>query len=346
MKLSYIISLLLLFLISCKSEVSGPQDKDKSPDYAIVLHGGAGTILKKNMTGEKELAYRTTLGQALDIGEAILKNGGASLDAVESTIRFLEDSPLFNAGKGAVFTADGRNEMDASIMDGKDQNAGSVGSVTTVKNPISAARAVMERSAHVFLVREGAEQFAAENGLEIVKPEYFYTKVRYESLQKIKEREKLKNESDSSLENKHGTVGVVALDKEGNIAAGTSTGGMTNKRYNRIGDSPVIGAGTYADNSTCGVSATGHGEYFIRYAVAHDIHAQMLYGHKSLKDAARHIIYDVLVQKGGTGGVIALDSKGNITMPFNTEGMYRAYATPDYRFIGIYKEDGNGKISD
>lgn len=327
-----------LLSISCNSKNVNSENQSSSietekPDYAIAIHGGAGTILKANMSDEREKEYRLALNQALDIGERILKEGGSSLDAIEKTIHFMENSELFNAGKGAVFTHAGKNELDASIMYGKDQNAGAVGGVTNIKNPISAARAVMEKSSHVLLTGVGAEQFAKEQNLEIVDPSYFYTQRRFESMEKAKARDSMTEDE------KHGTVGCVALDKDGNIAAGTSTGGMTNKKYQRIGDSPIIGAGTYADNATCAVSATGHGEYFIRYAVAHDIAARMAYGGKSLDEAARAVVMDKLVEKGGTGGVIAMDANGNISMPFNTEGMYRGFAKPGEREIAIYGLD-------
>ncbi|HEY4650610.1 MAG TPA: isoaspartyl peptidase/L-asparaginase, partial [Pontibacter sp.] len=288
------------------------------PDYSkitLVIHGGAGTITKANMTPEKEKAYKEVLNQALKTGYAILEKGGSSLDAVEATVRVMEDSPLFNAGKGAVFTNEGKNELDAAIMDGKTGKAGAVASLTTVRNPISAARAVMEKSEHVMLIGAGAEKFAKEKGLEIVDPSYFRTETRYQQLQKLKEKEGEKTQLDhdstgtSSAENifvegeKFGTVGAVALDAHGNLAAATSTGGMTNKRYGRVGDVPIIGAGTYADNNTCAVSATGHGEYFIRSVVAHDIAALMEYKKYSLKKAADEVVMKKLVKLGGEGGV-------------------------------------------
>ncbi len=308
-------------------------------EYAIVIHGGAGTILKENMSEEKEAAYLKVLNEALDIGEQILNSGGTSVEAVEKTIMHMEDSPLFNSGKGAVFTNAGTNELDASIMEGATQNAGAVGGVKTVRNPIQAAIAVMNNSEHVMLTGSGADQFAAEQGLEIVDNSYFHTDRRWESLQRIKKKEE---EEDKRLtensESKHGTVGCVALDKNGNITAGTSTGGMTNKRWGRVGDSPIIGAGTYADNATCGISCTGHGEYFIRYAVAHDVSARMMYLKEDIATAADHVVNNTLVEKGGSGGLIALDAMGNIAMPFNSEGMYRGYAKPDERVVKIYKE--------
>jgi beta-aspartyl-peptidase (threonine type) len=314
-----------------------PQEK---AEYAIVIHGGAGTIKRENMTPEREAEYRAIMNKALDVGEEILKNGGTSLEAVEKTIMIMEDSPLFNAGKGAVFTHEGKNELDASVMNGADRNAGAVGGVTIVKSPIQAAIAVMNESPHVMLTGEGAEQFAMEQGLDTVDNKYFYTHRRWDSLQKILHEE---NQSTGYMEKypdyKFGTVGCVALDKEGNIVAGTSTGGMTNKRYNRIGDSPIIGAGTYADNSTCGVSCTGHGEFFIRWAVAYDVSAIMAYKGKSLEEAANEVVNEKLLEVGGSGGLVSLDKYGNIAMPFNTEGMYRGYAKPNERVVQIYKDE-------
>ena len=302
------------------------------PDYALVIHGGAGVILREKLDPETEQAYRAELLEALKTGEKILAGGGTSLDAVEAVINLMEDSPLFNAGRGAVFTEAGKNEMDASIMTGHDLNAGAVAGVTTVKNPISAARRVMTHSEHVMLAREGAEAFAAEQGLEIVDPSYFRTEPRWESYLKLKaEREPTAGDGDG----KHGTVGCVALDKQGNIAAGTSTGGMTLKKWGRIGDSPIIGAGTYANNRTCGVSATGHGEYFIRNVVAYDISALMEYRGLSLAEAADLVVKGKLVSQGATGGVVALDRQGNIAMSFNTPGMYRGFLKSSGE-VGVY----------
>jgi beta-aspartyl-peptidase (threonine type) len=306
-------------------------EETKAPEYAMVIHGGAGTILKENMTPEKETGIRAAMNAALNAGEKVLKEGGSAADAVEATIWVMEDSPYFNAGKGAVFTNAGINEMDASFMTGHDQNAGAVGGVTNLKHPISAARAVLEKSEHVLLAGKGAEEFSKLQGLETVDPAYFRTEFRWKGLQRALEGEKVEQENMEGsriieeIDHKYGTVGCVALDKSGNIAAGTSTGGMTNKRYNRLGDSPIIGAGTYADNATCGVSCTGWGEFFIRYAVAYDVHARMAYGNVSVNEAADAVINKTLVAKGGTGGLIALDAKGNISMPFNTPGMYRGY---------------------
>jgi L-asparaginase / beta-aspartyl-peptidase len=291
--------------------------------WAIAVHGGAGVIARESMTPETEAAYRDIMKAVADSGAAVLAAGGTALDAVEHVIRLMEDSPMFNAGKGAVFTHEGRNELDASIMDGSDLSAGAVAGVTDIKNPISAARKVMEASPHVMLAGKGASEFAASKGLEIVDPSYFYTEKRYQELQR------------ALADEKHGTVGCVALDMNGDLAAGTSTGGMTNKRYNRIGDTPVIGAGNYANNATCAVSGTGHGEYFIRYTVGHDISALMEYKGLTVDSAARLVVMDKLVKAGGTGGVIALDRTGNISMPFNTSGMYRAFKTSDGR-SGVY----------
>ncbi|MCC7466289.1 MAG: isoaspartyl peptidase/L-asparaginase, partial [Saprospiraceae bacterium] len=319
--------LFLLTTLGCKHPVSNPSADMEStinrPVYALAIHGGAGAISKANMTPEKEAEYRAALDSALTIGEKVLQDGGSALDAVSQTIVYLENCPLFNAGRGAVFTHDGKNELDASIMDGITQKAGAIGGVTTVKNPILLARAVMEQSVHVLLTGSGAEQFAKEKGLEMVDPKWFFTQDRWDTLQKALEREKGDNRTGAlpPVDEKFGTVGCVALDRQGNLAAGTSTGGMTNKRWNRLGDAPIIGAGTYASNDACAVSCTGHGEYFIRYAVAHDVWAQMIYGGKSLQEATNQIIHHKLVEKGGEGGLIALDKSGNINQPFNSEGM-------------------------
>ena len=280
--------------------------------YGLVIHGGAGTITRDRMSKEKEAEYRGKIMEALTAGYRILERGDSSLDAVEAVVRIMEDSPLFNAGKGAVFTNEGRNELDASIMDGSNLQAGAVAGVKTVKNPISAARRVMEKTWHVMLTGDGADHFATEQGLEIVDNNYFYTERRWKALKKAQAVEK------------HGTVGCVALDKNGNITAGTSTGGLTNKRWGRVGDTPIIGAGTYANNETCGVSGTGQGEYFIRGNIAYDVSALMMYRSLTVKDAAGQVI-DKLSERGGTGGLIAMDRKGNIAMSFNTEGMYRGH---------------------
>lgn len=319
---------------------SSSANEAKTAEYALVIHGGAGTILKKDMSEEREIAYRQALNEALDIGEGMLKAGSESIDVVEKVIHYMEDSPLFNAGKGAVFSHEGKNELDASIMRGSDMNAGAVGGVSNVRYPISAARAVMERSEHVLLTGIGAEKFAELQGLEIVDPSYFYTERRWNSLQRILESEKTKLAASTDPDDKkNGTVGCVALDKNGNIVAGTSSGGMTNKRFNRFGDVPIIGAGTYADNSTCGVSCTGHGEYFIRYAVAHDVSARIKYLGQALPEAANDVVNKTLKNNGGSGGLIAVDKYGNVAMPFNSRGMYRGYAKPGERYVGIYENE-------
>jgi beta-aspartyl-peptidase (threonine type) len=284
--------------------------------WGLVLHGGAGVITREKLTPVREAAIRADLERALRAAYAVLAKGGTSVDAVTAAIVILEDSPLFNAGKGAVFTHDGVNELDAAIMDGRTRRAGAVAAVRTAKNPILLARAVMEKGRHVMLVGAGADEFAAAAGVEQVDPSYFRTEERWQELQK------------AIAEDKFGTVGVVALDRSGGLAAGTSTGGLTNKRYGRVGDSPVIGAGTYADDH-CGVSATGHGELFIRYTVARDICARVEYTHVSLARAADDVVMDELVRAKGDGGVIALDAQGHWTMPFNTPGMYRGYITDD-----------------
>jgi beta-aspartyl-peptidase (threonine type) len=280
----------------------------------------------QNLPEESQVKFKHALDSALQLGLDILEEGGSSLDAVEVVIRCLENNPLFNAGKGAVFTSEGKNELDASIMTGWDLNAGAVAGVTQIKNPISAARAVMEKSEHVLLAGEGAEVFAEGEGLELVDPSYFYTRKRFESYQRATGNEK------------HGTVGCVALDRKGNLCAGTSTGGMTNKKFGRIGDSPIIGAGTYANNATCGVSATGHGEYFIRWAVAHDISALMEYKDYDVETAAREVVEKKLVEAGGNGGVICLDHLGRPAMITNTSGMFRAYGnSAGERLVAIFK---------
>lgn len=319
MKKLLLLTLLIILNFSCnqapKKETIAVQEPVNT--FAIVIHGGAGNITPENLSEEQQAEYKATLTEAIAVGHTILKNGGNSLDAVEKTINILEDSPLFNAGKGAVFTNAETNELDASIMDGKTLNAGASAGTKTVKNPISLARAVMEKSPHVMLSGEGAETFAEEQGLEMVSPDYFSTEKQLNSIKRIKEAEK---ENDW----KFGTVGCVALDQAGNLAAGTSTGGMSNKRWGRIGDSPIIGAGTYANNRTCGVSATGWGEFFIRSVVAHDISALMEYRGWSLEDAAKEVIQKKLPELGGDGGIIAIDYHGNIIMEFNTPGMFRA----------------------
>jgi beta-aspartyl-peptidase (threonine type) len=308
---TYLIALLSLFSLQFTFG-------QEPPTYAIVIHGGAGNISPAFITPTTATALSAKLSEVLEKGISILDSGGTSLDAVEAVIRIMEDSPLFNAGKGAVFTHEGKNELDASIMDGKTMKAGAVAGIGDIKNPISAARIVMEKSPHVLLSGAGASRFVSGHGAEVVDSNYFYTERRWEQWQR-----QLKK---AGVE-KYGTVGCVALDRYGNLAAGTSTGGMTNKRFGRIGDSPIIGAGNYANNNSCAVSATGHGEFFIRYTVAHDISALMQYRDLSIQEAARTVIHEKLGDAGGTGGVICVDKHGNIAMEFNTSGMLRAYAT-------------------
>lgn len=289
----------------------------QKPDYVLVIHGGAGSMNPERMSAEQVEEAQTALQQALDAGEIILKAAGSALDAVEAAVRFLEDHPAFNAGRGAVLNADGEIELDASIMDGSNLMAGAVAGVRTIKNPVSAARKVMEASPHVFLIGEGAEKFALEQEIELTDPSWFHTPKSREEHQRIKER--------LDQEGRKGTVGAVALDKKGNLAAATSTGGMAMKRFGRVGDVPIIGAGTYANNESCAVSSTGHGEFFIRNVVSYDISALMLYKNMSVGDAANSVVMKKLLEQKGNGGVIAVDKDGNIAMPFNTPGMFRGF---------------------
>jgi len=375
-KMKNVLSLLLIvvffFLPITAQKRGGAEIKQlqspQNPRLGFVIHGGAGVIKRGSLSPEKEAEYKRKLEEAVLAGYKALQDGKSGLDAVEIAIRMLEDSPLFNAGKGAVFTADGKNELDASIMDGKTLKAGAVAGLHHVKNPITLARAVMEKSPHVMMVGDGAEKFAREQNIELVPEKYFWTQERWDSLQRIikeeKEKEKEKkvqspkskvqsrteNSLDSRLStldspplrelayNKFGTVGAVALDKDGNLAAGTSTGGMTYKKFGRVGDAPIIGAGTYASNETCAVSATGWGEFFIRLGVARDISAQMEYRGQTVQQAADTALNKVQAL-GGDGGVIAIDKFGNIGISFNSEGMYRAYINSDGKpVIEIYKD--------
>ncbi len=330
-------------------QLQGPQN----PRLGFVIHGGAGVIKKGSLSPEREKQYRAKLEEALLAGYKALQAGKTSLDAVEIAIRMLEDSPLFNAGKGAVFTADGKNELDASIMNGKTLAAGAVAGLHHVKNPITLARAVMERSPHVMMIGDGAEKFAKEQNIELVEEKYFWTQQRWDSLQKIltEEKEKAKETQTAKPKglsrkfrselpyNKFGTVGAVALDKDGNLAAATSTGGMTNKKYGRVGDAPIIGAGTYANNDSCAVSATGWGEFFIRIGVARDICALMEYRAMPIQAAADLVIKQKLQNLGGDGGIIGIDKFSNIAISFNSEGMYRAYINGDGKpVVEIYKD--------
>jgi len=332
-------------------QLQGPQN----PRIGFIIHGGAGVIRKGSLTPEREKAYRDKLTAVVTAGYKALQEGKSSLDAVEIAIRMMEDDPLFNAGKGAVFTADGKNELDASIMNGKDLSAGAVAGLHHVKNPITLARAVMEKSPHVMMIGDGAEKFAKEQGIELVDEKYFFTQSRWDALQQVKKEEEEKKKASGKPappakpsyaempasqepQNRFGTVGAVALDKNGNIAAGTSTGGMTNKKFGRVGDAPIIGAGTYANNATCGVSGTGWGEYFIRLGVARDISSLMEYRAMPIQAAADLVIHTKLQNAGGDGGVIAMDKFGNMAISFNSEGMYRAYIDKDGKpVVEIYK---------
>ena len=320
----------MLFFTNCKNEQPQSENKTTEKHFAIVIHGGAGTIKKVNMTPEQEKVYRQKLQEALNVGYGILEKGGTSLEAVQKTINIMEDSPLFNAAKGAVFNSEGKNELDASIMDGKTLNSGAVAGVSHIKNPINAARIVMDSTRHVLLSGKGAEDFAKQYGLTFVDDSYFYTKKRYQQLQRAQQKENAQQKHTSYRNNdliddhKYGTVGAVALDKNGNIAAATSTGGLTNKKYGRIGDSPLIGAGTYANNNTCGVSCTGTGEYFIRTLAAHEASSLMQYNNSCLQEAFETVIGQI-GDLGGDGGMVGLDNQGNIAWYFNTEGMYRGY---------------------
>nr|WP_321407402.1 isoaspartyl peptidase/L-asparaginase [uncultured Carboxylicivirga sp.] len=300
--------LILILMVSC-------QTQSQKPQWTIAIHGGAGNLDKNLFDEETTRKYEAGLSEALELGINMLENGASAVDVVEKVVNVLEDNPLFNAGKGAVFTNDGRNELDAAIMDGRDLNAGTIAGVGDIKNPVSAARMVMDKSPHVMMVGKGASKFAAENGIEMVDSSYFFTEKRWQSLQKALQKA-----------GKNGTVGCVVMDKMGNLAAATSTGGMNNKRYGRVGDVPIIGAGTYANNKTCAVSATGHGEYFIRYTVAHDISALMEYKGMSLSDAAHTVVNGKLNSEAGNGGVIAVDKNGNFVLEMNSTGMFRGWA--------------------
>ena len=315
--------------------------QDSEARYVLAIHGGAGTISRSDLTPELERAYHEALRTALETGYKVLDEGGSSPDAVVATLRTMEESPLFNAGKGAVFTSEGTVELDASIMDGRTRNAGAVSGLKEIRSPITLARLVMEESPHVMLTGPGAEAFGRTHNVETVSNDFFYTDRRRRQLERAQQQERQVNPSgtgahllDEDREAEHhayGTVGAVALDQAGNLAAGTSTGGMTNKRFGRVGDSPIIGAGTYADNATCAISATGHGEYFIRGVVAYDVAAMMQYAGLSLNAAANAVVMGRLTELGGTGGIVALDREGRVAMPFNTPGMYR----------GAIDEDGN-----
>lgn len=308
-------------------------------NYSIVVHGGAGTLLKGKMTPEKEKEYRKTLQLALDEGFSILKKKGSALDAVEKAVIVMEDSPLFNAGKGSVFTASGTHEMDAAIMEGKKLQAGAVSLVTGIKNPVSLAKTVLEKSPHVLLAGSGALEFAKLNGFKLESEDYFYDDFRYRQWQEIKDSDHFQLDHSDKKDSKFGTVGAVACDRHGNVAAATSTGGMTNKNWGRIGDTPLIGIGNYANNDTCAVSCTGSGEYFMRGVIAYDLSCLMEHKGLSLQKAAEEVINKRLLKINGDGGLIAVDARGNIAMPFNTEGMYRGMRdSTGNKMVAIYEE--------
>jgi beta-aspartyl-peptidase (threonine type) len=324
---------LALLAGGAQAEAASATKSNASPPFAIVIHGGAGVMPASELTPDKEAAYRQGLNAAMDAGYAVLENGGSSLDAVIAAIHLMEDNPLFNAGKGAVLTHKGEAELDASIMEGKGLRAGAIAGVTHVKNPIELARLVMEKSPHVMLIGSGAEEFAMEQGMTLVPSTYFITPHRQEQLRKAIEKENAEKPFGN------GTVGAVALDREGNLAAGTSTGGMTNKRHGRVGDSPIIGAGTYANNASCAVSATGYGEFFIRSVVAHDICALVEYKKMPLEAAVREVIHNKLPKLGGDGGVIAMDARGHTALDFSSEGMFRGQRGSDgQREVMIFRD--------
>jgi beta-aspartyl-peptidase (threonine type) len=344
-------SLLVAFLaMACSTPEPSPSASAMSqqPRWGLVIHTGAGAFTLAGL-GERREPMRAAMSEALSAGHRILSDGGSSLDAVQATIVVLEDSPLFNAGKGAVFTHEGTNELDASIMDGASQRAGAVAGVKRIKNPILLARLVMEKSPHVMLTGNGAEAFAAEQGgIEFVNPKYFHTDRAWDALQRALEEEHQKTKTGASARpvmerdgpgSYFGTVGAVALDRRGTLAAGTSTGGMTNKRFGRVGDSPIVGAGTYASNESCGISSTGHGEFFIRYTVAHDICARVAYKGMSVQAAADEVVQQVLKKAGGEGGVVGLDRAGNVAMSFNSTGMGRGYVGADGKPVVMFTAD-------
>ncbi|MFC2083499.1 isoaspartyl peptidase/L-asparaginase family protein [Bacteroidota bacterium] len=336
----------LLFFTECGEEAKKKGQDEQTileTEFGLVIHGGAGYIHKGRYDSTQELEYKNKLKEALQLGYKILNEGGTSLDAVELVIHVLEDSPLFNAGKGAVMTSEETVELDAAIMDGELLNAGTVAGIKHIKNPITLARKVMEESKHVMMIGKGAEVFAEQQGMELVSNDYFFTKRKLDEIKKIKAKERKENTEVSDLADEYkdrylGTVGCVAMDKSGNLAAGTSTGGMANKKFGRVGDVPIIGAGTYANNETCALSATGHGEFFIRNVVTHDISALMNYKGLTLEEASNEIIMKKLVNQGGSGGIIGIDKNGNISMVFNSEGMFRGYIKDSGKpFVAMYK---------
>jgi L-asparaginase / beta-aspartyl-peptidase len=346
--------LLALWVMACNSpQPPARTDMSQPLRWGIVIHTGAGAFTLTSL-GDRREPMRMAMIEALTAGHRVLAGGGSSLDAVQAAIVVLEDSPLFNAGKGAVFTHEGTNELDASIMDGSTHRAGAVAGVKRIKNPILLARLVMEKSPHVMMTGEGAEAFAADQGIEFVDPGYFYTDRAWDALQRALAEERQTTKTGASarpaLERDapgayFGTVGAVALDRQGNLAAGTSTGGMTNKRFGRVGDSPIVGAGTYASNASCGISSTGHGEFFMRYTVAHDICARVEYKGMSVQAAADEVVQNVLKQAGGEGGVIGLDRSGNVAMSFNSTGMSRGYMGADGDAVVMFtREDDDAQV--
>lgn len=334
MKNLYLVFAFGILFFACgkrNNQIQTNSESENMKEYSIVIHGGAGNIAPGSISAERVKEYENMLSFAVDSGARMLERGDSALNVVEAVIRLLEDSPLFNAGKGAVLTAQGTFELDASIMDGSNLNAGAVTNLRRIQNPISLARMVMERSEHVMLSGTGAEQFAVLNQTSLVDTNYFFTQNRYDSWLKL---------NSDTLDKKHGTVGCAVKDKYGNLASGTSTGGMMNKKYGRIGDAPIIGAGTYASNVSCAVSCTGHGEFFIRYTVARSVAALMEYAHLSLDAAADSVVFGTLMPVSGNGGLIAVDKFGNISMTFNTSAMFRAAASSDgYKFVGIFDEE-------
>lgn len=318
-------------------DITSAARENSGQRWTIVIHGGAGGPAKGMMSDEKENAYLDKLNEALELGTKLLTSGARSVDVVEAVVQFMEDSPMFNAGIGAVLNENGKAELDAAIMDGQTGMAGAVAGVTTIKNPVSTARLVMEKSNHVMLIGKGAEDFAKVNGLKMVDPSYFITQERLEAWKKWKSAVPPEKKEKATDKDKHGTVGVVALDQHGNLAAATSTGGMMGKMAGRVGDSPIIGAGTYANNNTCAVSATGHGEYFIRNVVAYDLSALMEYRDMPLEEAAKLIVMEKLAGQKAEGGLIAVDKNGNIAMMFNTNAMFRGFAkSTGEREVAIY----------
>jgi beta-aspartyl-peptidase (threonine type) len=334
MKKVSLILMALLTLVACEKKISKPEiPLEREPNsFAIVIHGGAGGVTRENHNTEQQEAYSQKLQEALDAGYAVLENGGISLDAIQAAINVMEDSPLFNAGKGAVYNSEGNQEMDASIMDGSNLNCGAVAGINHIKNPILAARLVMDSTKHVLLSGKGAEILMGQYGLEMVDSTYFFTEKRLNQLRKVQGKDQMLLDHSSLLENdgliddhKFGTVGAVAIDKNGNIAAGTSTGGMTNKKYGRIGDSPIIGAGNYANNLTCGISATGTGEYFMKTVAAHEVSNLIQYKGLNPKDALHEVLFNQIGKLGGEGGMILLDKNGEVYWDFNSDGMFRGY---------------------